>query len=236
LLSWPSSSRSDYADKRKSKSIEEINHLQFITKNLDELLGLFQEKSTNQSDSTIGEDVLQAFDFLFDGSLTNLQTVLPLHLIIKQSNLTRSDDGKISVYALSTFIRNALELNPFEINGTLRNGRKLCISLIGGSADPRKTGKIITNSNFAPKNDQLIMLAQVAKQTIIESNDVFKDSTVHINRCIYSNIYLLASLKSCIIKKCRKTILFIGTIEKTLTIDGCVECTIISVCRRLVIK
>lgn len=157
-------------------------------------------------------------------------------MIVKQSNLSRSDDGKISVHALSTFIRNSLELNPFEINGTLRNGRKLSASMIGGSADPRKTGKIITNNNFAPKNDQLIILAQVAKQTIIETSDVFKESTVHISRCIYSNIYLLAPLKSCIIKKCRKTILFIGTVEKTLTIDGCVECTIITVCRRLVVK
>ncbi len=47
------------------------------------------------------------------------------------------------------------------------------------------------------------------------------------------NVYFF---RSCSIKKCRKTTIFVGPTQRTLTIDSCVECVIISVCRRLIIR
>lgn len=81
--------RNEFGDKRKSKSLDEANYFTFINKNLDELLSLFQsqQERSNQHDYYINDDVLQALSFLFDGSINNLQTILPFHLLIKQPTI-----------------------------------------------------------------------------------------------------------------------------------------------------
>jgi len=61
-------------------------------------------------------------------------------------------DGKLTVNKLALFLRDKLEVNQFEVNGTLRSGNRITVSFIGGSTDPRKAGKVISNSNFAPKS------------------------------------------------------------------------------------
>ncbi len=43
-------------------------------------------------------------------------------------------------------------------------------------------------------------------------------------------------MRSCTVKKCRKSLLFIGPTQRTLTIDSCVECCIVSVSRRVIIR
>ena len=75
--------RNEFADKRK-KALDELNYLNFITKNLDDLLNLFQFDKTPQNEYLVGEDILQALDLLFEGSINSLQTILPLHLLVKQ--------------------------------------------------------------------------------------------------------------------------------------------------------
>jgi hypothetical protein len=50
-----------------------------------------------------------------------------------------------------TIIKGNIEVNPFEISATTRLGKRINVTYSGGSTDPRKAGKIITNSNYAPK-------------------------------------------------------------------------------------
>jgi hypothetical protein len=69
---------------RKSKGIDEMNFMNFITKNLDEIISLFlNDKAANQND-IISEEILQAFNFILEGSIDNMQTVLKFNILLKQ--------------------------------------------------------------------------------------------------------------------------------------------------------
>ena len=69
---------------RKSKGIDEMNFMNFITKNLDEIISLFlNDKAANQND-LISEEILQAFNFILEGSIDNMQTVLKFNTLLKQ--------------------------------------------------------------------------------------------------------------------------------------------------------
>ena len=58
--------------------------MNFITKNLDEIISLFlAEKSGNQND-LINEEILQALNFILEGSIDNLQTILSFSSMLKQ--------------------------------------------------------------------------------------------------------------------------------------------------------
>lgn len=97
-------------------------------------------------------------------------------------------------------------------------------------------GRIVSNNLFASSGDFIIYLTQVVKQTLIECSDTFRDAGLYIEKCLYSHIYILKPLRSCTIKKCRKSLLFIGPTERTVTVDSCVECCIVSVSRRVIIR
>ena len=146
------------------------------------------------------------------------------------------NDGKLYVKNLTTFLKNYLEINPFGLNSCLRSGKRISPSYIGGSNDPRKIGKLITNCHTAPGSDALIFISQVMKQSLIEVSEMFQNVGLYIDKCLYSYVYILQPLRSCSIKKCRKSTIFIGPTQRTVTVDSCVECCILTVCRRLIIR
>lgn len=58
--------------------------MNFITKNLDEIISLFlSEKATNQND-IISEEIIQALNFLLEGSIDNYHGIMPFSLLLKQ--------------------------------------------------------------------------------------------------------------------------------------------------------
>lgn len=86
---------------------------------------------------------------------------------------------------LVIFLKNYIEMNPFGLNSCLRNGKRITASYLGGSMDPKKYGKIITNINSAPKksvlsniiyshlnicliSDFIVFVSQVLKQTLVD--------------------------------------------------------------------
>ena len=111
------------------------------------------------------------------------------------------NEGKIYAKSLITFLKNFMEINPFGLNNCLRSGKRITPSFIGGSNDPRKIGRIVTNNSFAPagyenelvlsfsrnqtvffiylnffsviSRDFIIVLGQVVKQTLIEVIIIF---------------------------------------------------------------
>lgn len=236
---WPVNRHESNNDRRmKSRTADEINFMNFITKNLDEIISLFlNEKATNQNE-LISEEILQALNFILEGTIdSNMQTVLPFNVLLKQPIVqSKMNEGKVYAKNLITFLKSFLDINPFGLNSCLRSGKRISPTYLGGSNDPRKAGKIVTNSLFAPTSDFLIFMSQVVKQTLIESSETFKDAGLHIDKCLYSYIYILQSLRSCAIKKCRKTLLFIGPTQRTVTVDSCAECIIVTVCRRIIIR
>jgi len=238
ICRWPVN-RMD-ANDRRSKSrttMDEQNFLNFISKNLEEMISLYSSEKTSNQNELISEEILQAFNFILEGSVDSMESVLSFHLFLKQSIVqSKLAESKVYTKSLVTFLRNYLELNPFGLNNCLKSGRRISPSFLGGSMDPRKMGKIITNASFAPVDEFIVCLTQVVKQTLIEISDTFREAGLYLEKCLYSYIYILQPLRSCSIKKCRKCVIFIGPTQRTLTVDSCVECTIVSLCRRLIIR
>ena len=148
---WPVNRHEGNNSSRKSKTIDEMNFMNFITKNLDEIISLFlNDKAANQND-LISEEILQAFNFMLEGSIDNMQTVLKFNNLLKQPLVqSKINEGKIYAKSLVTFLKNFLEINPFGLNQCLRSGKRITPSFLGGSNDPRKVGRILTNHSFAP--------------------------------------------------------------------------------------
>ena len=64
--------------------MDEINFMNFITKNFDEIISLFMlDKATNQND-LVSEEILQALNFILEGSVDNMQTKLTFSEFLKQ--------------------------------------------------------------------------------------------------------------------------------------------------------
>ena len=149
--------------------MDELNFMNFITKNLDEIISLFlAEKSGNQND-LINDEILQALNFILEGSIDNLQTILSFSAMLKQPivqsklvslislflahlnsmvclqslNSFLQTDGKVYVKNIIAFLKNYLEINPFGLNNCLRSGKRIFPSHLGGSVDPRKAGKMV---------------------------------------------------------------------------------------------
>ena len=58
--------------------------MNFVTKNFDEIISLFMiDKAANQND-LISEEILQALNFILEGSVDNMQTKLTFSEFIKQ--------------------------------------------------------------------------------------------------------------------------------------------------------
>jgi hypothetical protein len=136
----------DASDRRgKSRTtMDEQNFLNFISKNLEEIISLYSSEKTSNQNEVVGEEILQAFNFILEGSVDNMETVLPFHLFLKQSSVqSKLVESKVYTKSLVTFLRNYLELNPFGLNNCLKSGRRIGPTFLGGSADPRKMGKIL---------------------------------------------------------------------------------------------
>ena len=58
--------------------------MNFITKNFEEMISLFLPDKTPNQNELINEEILQALNFILEGSVDNMQTILPFSVLIKQ--------------------------------------------------------------------------------------------------------------------------------------------------------
>lgn len=64
--------------------MDELNFMNFITKNFDDIISLFTcEKAINQND-LISEEILQALNFILEGSVDDYNTILTFNQLLKQ--------------------------------------------------------------------------------------------------------------------------------------------------------
>lgn len=90
--------RREGTDRRKSKTMDEVNFMNFIIKNLDEIISLFlTDKSANQND-LINEEILQALNFIFEGSIDDMQTILKFNFLLKQPLIQAKIVGFVLIY------------------------------------------------------------------------------------------------------------------------------------------
>jgi hypothetical protein len=67
--------------------MDEMNFMNFVSKNIDEIISLYMSERTTNQNEVISEDILQALNFLLEGSIDNMKTVLPLSLLLKQQSV-----------------------------------------------------------------------------------------------------------------------------------------------------
>jgi hypothetical protein len=81
--------------------MDEMNFMNFVTKNIDEIISLYvSEKTTNQNE-LISDEILQALNFLFEGTSDNFNSILPLSNLLKQpSVLAKFVNFIIAIYSL----------------------------------------------------------------------------------------------------------------------------------------
>lgn len=96
--------------------------------------------------------------------------------------------------------------------------------------------KIISNANFAPTGNHIMVFNQVCRRTIARSSDPLSRSTVKIHRCQYSYAYLLAPLRAVTIEKCHGTKIFLGPVETTINIIACENVEVCAVTRKISIN
>lgn len=78
--------------------MDELNFMNFIIKQLDEMISLFLTDKTTYQNEIISEEILQAFNFLFEGSVDNMQSIMQFNMFLKhplvQSKMVNKNDFK----------------------------------------------------------------------------------------------------------------------------------------------
>ena len=63
--------------------MDELNFINFITKNLEEIISLFLSDKSMSQNEIVSEEIMQALNFILEGSVDNLQTILQFNVLIK---------------------------------------------------------------------------------------------------------------------------------------------------------
>lgn len=100
---WPVNRNEGHTtDRRKSRTIDETNFMNFVTKNIEEIICLYVTERTNAQNEIVSDEILQALNFLLEGSLdnyksvTSLSNLLSVHLKqpVSQSQFVIFDQSK----------------------------------------------------------------------------------------------------------------------------------------------
>ncbi|XP_066295233.1 TBCC domain-containing protein 1-like isoform X1 [Branchiostoma lanceolatum] len=247
---WPTRSRSPSPDpdgrtSHGPKGLDEQNHLLFVINHLDEMMGLLVEPDQygdGVHDQLLSVEAVQALGFVIEGS-SNGKQVKPVHTIAMQHGVQQqSGYSKISqsfsFRSLQTWVRKHLGANLFGITACIATGRRLSwtkpVEQDGRTeSSPGKRGRVATNAHIASKQNKVLILSQVCKQTVSQSSEVVSEAHIKIHRCHFSFIYLLSPLRSVSIEKCKHTTVVLGPVATFINVVGCEHTTIIAVCRRI---
>ena len=63
--------------------MDELNFMNFIIKQFDEMISLFLTDKTTYQNEMISEEILQAFNFIFEGSVDNFQSIMQFNIFLK---------------------------------------------------------------------------------------------------------------------------------------------------------
>eukprot|EP00795_Rhopilema_esculentum_P015628 gene15628-6912_t len=130
--------------------------------------------------------------------------------------LIRNNRASIDLRELQDSITNEIDLNT-------------SIKLSQGPI----SNKIISNANFAPAGNHMMIFNQVCKRTVARAGDPLTKSRVKVHRCQYSHMYLLSPLRAISIEKCHGTKLFLGPVETVVNIIACENVEVCAVTRKI---
>ncbi|XP_048583098.1 TBCC domain-containing protein 1 [Nematostella vectensis] len=248
---WPIHSRSPDLDHKGSvavKSLDEHDHLTFVLHHLNEILELLMEPDSGGGDSAVTEshltlEAVDALGFLFIGTTDGKKIQQLQDLSRLQSEVNRSGYSKLcrsfSFRQFQTWLRSTLQINPYGVSEVLSQGKhkgdQSILSLSDtfeelsiakhseqcASKESSIKGRIMTNVNFAPAVQRLVIMSQICKQTVAKASDTYAGSNLKIHRCHYSYIYVLCPLRSVTITKCHDSTIVLGCVNTAVNIIGC---------------
>ncbi|XP_036401354.1 TBCC domain-containing protein 1 [Megalops cyprinoides] len=249
---WPSprarspSPSSDREAKTSSqnKNWDDQAHLTFVQTHLSDLLELLVEPGQLSQlgqvvrDSQVSMEAVQGLSFLLEGSVSRGRTVHPLHRLLSRAPLqAQAGYSKISrsfsLQQLQTWLRQALDLNPFGVSACLRSGKKLAwAQQVEGSI---KRAKIARNTHMAPPGSKVMLVSQVFRQTLAKDSDKLAGANVKLHRCSEAFIYLLCPLRSVSLDKCRNSTVVLGPVETSVYVQSCENVRVVCVAGRLAV-
>ncbi|KAK4472682.1 hypothetical protein MN116_003912 [Schistosoma mekongi] len=268
---WPGNySRSSELDSGRStpsrlcRNMDEQNHLQFISENLNEILDLLIEPEShggNSMDATLSQGAIVALDLILEGSADEGRTINSFSELVHLPSILPATGYSKATHAfhlrgLLSWIRSWLTQNPFSVENCIRNGRRLqwrlphqvVLDYESGLNDTQqqsqndviKRQKIATNSHQVPRigghnGNKLVVMSMISRQIIARSSATLDGATLKIHRAHYSYLYLLSPMRSVTLDKCRKLTIVLGPIENTLQLNNCEDCLVIAACRRAVL-
>ncbi|EDO30525.1 predicted protein [Nematostella vectensis] len=180
------------------------------------------------TESHLTLEAVDALGFLFIGTTDG--NVIYLHRKIQQlqdlsrlqSEVNRSGYSKLcrsfSFRQFQTWLRSTLQINPYGVSEVLSQGKHKGDQSIKESSIK---GRIMTNVNFAPAVQRLVIMSQICKQTVAKASDTYAGSNLKIHRCHYSYIYVLCPLRSVTITKCHDSTIVLGCVNTAVNIIGC---------------
>ncbi|XP_033112124.1 TBCC domain-containing protein 1-like isoform X2 [Anneissia japonica] len=249
---WPTRARSpDISGKTSStsKGLDENTCLSFVLNNLNDLMLLLTDTITysgTTNDVLLTIDSVKALGLLISGSYDGCKTVHSLHEVTLQQQVqVKCGYSKISqtfsFRAFESWLRSNLADNPFGVGNCVASGRRLSWPTTGCDSEGKpesgaKRGRVATNAHFTTRDQKLIIISQVCKQTLAKMSTTLTNSRVKVHRCHYAFMYLLSPMKYVSIEKCRHSTIVLGPVATTVHVTSCEDITIIAPCRRFSIS
>ncbi|XP_010181193.1 PREDICTED: TBCC domain-containing protein 1, partial [Mesitornis unicolor] len=226
----------------ENKNWNDQDHCAFVQSHLLEMLELLLEPeqltaaSHPTRSSLVSYEAVCALSFLIEGTVNKSSTVHPLHeLALWQPCHRQNGYSKVSktfsFTKLKSWLRACLTTNPFGMTACLKSGKKLAwAQQVEGTT---RRAKIACNTRVVPEVCPMVIMSQVYKQTLAKSSNTLMGAHVRIHRCDESFIYLLSSLRSVTIEKCRNSTFVLGPVQASVHVHSCDNVKVIVVCHRL---
>ncbi|XP_030065610.1 TBCC domain-containing protein 1 isoform X1 [Microcaecilia unicolor] len=227
------------------KNWDDYSHLSFILTHLADLLELLLDPDQltvschSTHTSLLPLEAIQALSFLIEGTVDKNRTVYLLHELALwnplQANSGYSKISKtFSLHKLQAWLKYSLILNPFGASACIKSGKKLAwAQQVEGTT---KRTKVACSPYTAPEGHRMVVMSQVYRQTLAKSSETLVGAHVKINQCNESFIYLLSSLRSVTIEKCRNSTFVLGPVQMAIHVQSCDNLKVIAISYRLSIS
>ncbi|XP_077967585.1 TBCC domain-containing protein 1-like [Styela clava] len=223
---------------------DESNHLSFILSNLTDLLELLSEpvltSDPKKVDLRLSVETVKALGFIIKAFLPKPESIVPLHTMAmrhrfqNKSGYNRATND-FSCRIFEDWVRGNLSQDPFSSKSLLESGDSLpWIMPKSEKLTIMKRCRIVAKSITGHHNT--ILFLHCSQQTICRQSSLLKGSCVKLNKCNFSQFYLLSPLRSVSIEKCHDSTIVLGPVSKCVRISGCSNVTLIAPARLVIVS
>jgi TBCC domain-containing protein 1 len=208
----------------------DAHQMTVLTNCLPKLVDMLSEPG---GEGEVSYESVKALGILI-GGMDNDDLIRPLEeLASLQAEIKESGYSKLTMMFKSTYLLHWLQFyldkNPYGTS-----------AMMGGERDKKcpafrstKRGKVMSNTSLSPEGSHKLMFFHLSSQTVCKGPGTANGSSVEIQRCRNSRIYILAPLKFVFIEKCSNCTIVLGPVERMLSLDSCDGVSVTAICRKL---